>query len=81
LERYQALLSQWFREEPALEYDSLTGEEAEHALQALMNATIEIGLQHLGKEIMEDVSRWMESQFTGITGTPAVHRRVDKSLR
>ena len=46
LERYQSLLSQWFREEPTLEYDSLTGMEAEQALQDLMNATIEIGLQH-----------------------------------
>jgi hypothetical protein len=52
LDRYQALLSQWFREEPTLEYDSLAGEEAEQTLQDLMDATIEIGLQqpHLGRK-------------------------------
>jgi len=36
----------WFREEPTLDYDNLTNEEAETALQALMEATIEVGLQH-----------------------------------
>ena len=36
----------WFREEPLLDYDSLTNEEAEAALQALMGATMEVGLQH-----------------------------------
>ena len=45
-ERYQALLMHWFREEPALDYDRLTGEEAEQALQALMTTTVDIGLQH-----------------------------------
>jgi hypothetical protein len=45
LDRYQALLLQWFREEPALDYDNLTGDEAETALQELMHATIDIGLQ------------------------------------
>ena len=43
LERYQALLTSWFREEPTLDYDNLTNEEAEAALQALMEATIEVG--------------------------------------
>ena len=37
---------QWFRDEPALDYEQLTGEEAEQALQALMTATVDIGLQH-----------------------------------
>ena len=46
LERYQALLMGWFREEPTLDYDNLTNEEAEAALQALMEATVEVGLQH-----------------------------------
>ena len=45
LDRYRALLLQWFREEPALDYDNLTGEEAETALQELMQATIDIGLK------------------------------------
>ena len=45
LDRYQALLLQWFREEPALDYDNLTGEEAETALQELIQATIDIGLK------------------------------------
>ena len=31
MERYQALLMQWFRDEPALDYEQLTGEEAEQA--------------------------------------------------
>jgi len=42
MERYQALLMHWFREEPALDYEQLTGEEAEQALQALMTATVDI---------------------------------------
>ena len=46
MERYQALLMQWFREEPTLEYEALSGEEADQALQALMTATADIGLQH-----------------------------------
>ena len=46
LERYQALLMGWLREEPLLDYDNLTNEEAEAALQALMGATIEVELQH-----------------------------------
>jgi len=29
-----------------LDYDNLTNEEAETALQALMEATIEVGMQH-----------------------------------
>jgi hypothetical protein len=33
LDRYQALLLQWFCEEPAIDYDNLTGDEAETALQ------------------------------------------------
>ena len=45
MERYQALLTHWFHE-PALEYERLTEEEAEQALQALMTATVDIGLQH-----------------------------------
>ena len=45
-ERYQALLMHWFREEPALDYELLTGEEAEKALQDLMTATIDVGLHH-----------------------------------
>ena len=36
----------WFREEPLLDYDSLTNDEAEAALQALMGATMEVGLHH-----------------------------------
>ena len=46
MERYQALLMHWFRKEPDLDYERLTGEEAEQALQALMTATVDIGLQH-----------------------------------
>ena len=46
LERYQALLTSWFREELTLDFYNLTNEEAEAALQALMEATIEVGLQH-----------------------------------
>ena len=46
MERYQALLTHWFRKEPALEYERLTGDEPEQALQALMTATVDIGLQH-----------------------------------
>ena len=46
MERYQALLMHWFHEEPALDYERLTGEEAEKALQDLMTATIDVGLQH-----------------------------------
>ena len=46
MERYQALLTHWFRKEPALDYERLTREEAEQALQALMTATVDIGLQH-----------------------------------
>ena len=45
LDRYQALLLQWFREEPALNYENLNGDEAETALQELMHTTIAIGLQ------------------------------------
>jgi hypothetical protein len=30
---------------------------------------------------MKDVSRWVESHIIGITGTPAVHRRVEESFR
>ena len=45
LDRYQALLLQWFREEPALDYENLSGDEAETALQELMHPTIDIGLQ------------------------------------
>ena len=36
----------WFRKEPTLDYDNLTNEEAEAALQAIMEATKEVGLQH-----------------------------------
>ena len=43
--RSPSLLLQWFREEPALDYVNLTGDEAETALQKLMHATIDIGLQ------------------------------------
>ena len=46
MERYQALLMHWFIEEPTLEYEALSGEEAEQTLQALMTATVDIGLQH-----------------------------------
>ena len=46
MERYQALLTHWFREEPTLEYEWLTGEEAGQAQQALMKAMVDIGLQH-----------------------------------
>ena len=46
MERYEALLMHWFREEPLLKYEALSGEEAEQALQALMTATVDIGLQH-----------------------------------
>ena len=46
MERYQALLMHWFREEPASDYEQLTGEEAEQALQALMTATVDVSLQH-----------------------------------
>ena len=46
IERYQALLMGWFREEPLLDYDNLTNDEAEAALQALMGATMEVGLHH-----------------------------------
>jgi hypothetical protein len=45
LDRYQALILQWFRKEPALDYDNLTGDKAETALQELMQTTIDIGLQ------------------------------------
>ena len=45
MERYQALLTQWFREEPTLDYEALSGKEAEQALQALMTATVDVGLQ------------------------------------
>jgi hypothetical protein len=36
----------WFMEEPTLDYDNLTNEEAEAALQVLLEATIEVRLQH-----------------------------------
>ena len=62
----------WFREEPTLDYDSLTNEEAEAALQALMEATIEVGLQH--------VPRRMEPNPPGAAGPPTIHRRVTKPL-
>ena len=75
VERYQALLMHWFREEPALDYEQLTGDEAEQALQALMTATVDIGLQHppMGQEAMANLSRWMESYTTGAAGTPTIH--------
>ena len=75
MERYQALLTHWFREEPALEYERLTGEEAEQALQALMTATVDIGLQHLqmGQETMAKISERIESFVTGSTGTSTIH--------
>jgi hypothetical protein len=43
---YQELLMHWFREEPTYEYEALSGEEAEQALQALMTDTVDIGLQY-----------------------------------
>jgi hypothetical protein len=35
----------------------------------------------MGKEIMEDVSRWMESHLTDVTSTPAIHRGVAEPFR
>jgi hypothetical protein len=46
MEKYQALLMHWFCKESALDYEQLTKEEAEQALQALMTDTVDIGLQH-----------------------------------
>ena len=45
MRRYQALVTHWFREEPTLKYETLSGDEAEQALQALITATVDIGLQ------------------------------------
>ena len=45
LDRYKDLLSQWFSEEPTLDYDNLAVNEAEQALVDLMKATVTIGLQ------------------------------------
>ena len=71
MERYQALLMHWFREEPALYYERLTGEEAEQALQALMTATVDIGLQH-----PNGAGNYGEPIITGAAGTPTIHRRT-----
>ena len=45
LVRYNDLLSQWFIEEPALDYDNILAAEAETALTELMEATVTIELQ------------------------------------
>ena len=75
MERYQALLMHLFREESTLEYEALSGEEAEHALQALMLATVDIGLQHpqWGRKL------WRTYQ-DGWSPT-LIHRRTPKSFR
>ena len=46
MKRYQALLTHWFREEPTLEFEKLSGGKAKQALQALMTATVDIGLKY-----------------------------------
>jgi hypothetical protein len=78
MERYQALLMHWFREELTLGYKTLSGEKAEQALQALMTATVDITLQH---PLMENISGRMEPHPTGSTGTSTIHRRTPESFR